>query len=105
MGSAELAEHQNNRTTPRQPIGMIGLGLLGSALAERMLRAGYEIHGYDLSAERLAEHIARGGRAVESIAEVAARQTIVLCLPVSNIVEQVIQQLRPTISPGTLLID
>lgn len=100
-----VGEDENTRSKPFQPIGMIGLGLLGSALAERMLHAGYEIHGYDLSAKRMAEHVARGGRAIESIAEVASRQTIVLCLPDSHIVELVIQQLQPTLQPGSLLID
>ena len=32
-------------------VGMIGLGLLGSALAERFLAAGRRVVGYDLSFE------------------------------------------------------
>ena len=90
---------------PQQPIGMIGLGLLGSALAERMLRAGFPILGFDLSAERRQEHIARGGEVANSIEDVAAHSTIVLCLPESKIVGQVVEQFLPLLKPETLLID
>ncbi|MES2031827.1 MAG: NAD(P)-binding domain-containing protein, partial [Pseudomonadota bacterium] len=29
------------------PIGIIGLGLMGSAMAERLVEAGYGVIGYD----------------------------------------------------------
>jgi 3-hydroxyisobutyrate dehydrogenase-like beta-hydroxyacid dehydrogenase len=85
-------------------VGMIGLGLLGSALAERMLRAGYEIHGFDLSGERRSEFVALGG--IEATPEqVAAESVIVLCLPDSHVVSSVVKELQPLLKPGTLLID
>jgi 3-hydroxyisobutyrate dehydrogenase len=37
---------------PHQRTGMVGLGLLGSAIAERLLRQGRSLLGYDLSAHR-----------------------------------------------------
>jgi 3-hydroxyisobutyrate dehydrogenase-like beta-hydroxyacid dehydrogenase len=89
----------------RQPIGMIGLGLLGSALAERMLRAGFSIVGFDLSTERTQEHAARGGQTANSIDEIAAHSTIVLCLPDSKIVSQVVEQILPLLKADSLLID
>ena len=104
-GECGVGNVEDNRTMSRGPIGMIGLGLLGSALVERMLRAGHDVCGYDLSAERVAEHLARGGRGAESADKIAAMQRIVLCLPDSNIVAQVVNVLRPHLSAGTLLID
>jgi 3-hydroxyisobutyrate dehydrogenase-like beta-hydroxyacid dehydrogenase len=89
----------------RQPIGMIGLGLLGSALAERMLRAGFSIFGFDQSSERTQEHAARGGQTTNSIDEIAAHSTIVLCLPDSKIVSQVVEQILPLLKADSLLID
>lgn len=89
----------------RQPIGMIGLGLLGSALAERMLQAGFSIVGFDLSAARRQEHVARGGQVANSIAEVAVHSAVVLCLPDSKIVSQVVEQILPLLKPESVLID
>ena len=54
-------------------VGLIGLGLMGTALAGRLLRAGFSAHGYDVDAaksERLRE---MGGIAAASIAELTAR--------------------------------
>ena len=36
-------------------LGLIGLGLVGSALAERFLHAGFSVHGYDIDAARMQE--------------------------------------------------
>ena len=88
-----------------QPIGMIGLGLLGSALAERMMGAGISVCGFDLSSERMSEHTARGGSVAVSLAEIAAHSTIVLCLPDSAIVHAVVNQLLRHCADNTLLID
>ena len=35
-----------------QPIGIIGLGLLGSAISDRLVAAGYQVIGFDLKPER-----------------------------------------------------
>ena len=46
-------------------IGMIGLGLLGSAIATRLLDAKRTVVGYDLNAERRKVFLSIGGDAVE----------------------------------------
>lgn len=46
---------------PIRHIGVFGLGLIGSALSARLLDAGYDVSGYDPSADRVAELTARGG--------------------------------------------
>lgn len=97
-------ELENTRTMAARPIGLIGLGLLGSALAERMLRAGFQVAGFDLEETRCAEHVARGGRAA-LIREIAVQPTIVLCLPDSQVVANVVDQLLPLLSANTLMID
>jgi 3-hydroxyisobutyrate dehydrogenase-like beta-hydroxyacid dehydrogenase len=59
-------------------IGVIGLGLLGMALARRLVAASYPVIGYDIDAARGPALAACGGTPATSIAEVARAATIVL---------------------------
>ena len=64
-------------------IGLIGVGLLGSAIAARLTAAGYGVLGYDLLPER---RLGAG-----SAQEVAGKcRTIMLCLPTSDVVAEVL---------------
>lgn len=60
------------------PVGFIGLGVMGSALSSHLLAAGYEVIGYDIVPERLAEHRARGGTVAGSPAETGTRAPVVV---------------------------
>jgi 3-hydroxyisobutyrate dehydrogenase-like beta-hydroxyacid dehydrogenase len=85
---------------------MIGLGLLGSALAQRLLAAGYGVLGYDLSAERRGELVAAGGRAADTAVDVArACDQVVLSLPDADVVASIIAQLQPALRGGQLIVD
>ncbi len=53
-------------------VGIIGLGLLGSAVAGRLRAAGHEVVGYDIVDARVQALVAIGGRA-EPSAEAVAR--------------------------------
>ncbi len=87
-------------------MGMIGLGLLGSALARRLLAAGYGVLGYDLSVERRNELNAAGGRAADAAVDVArACDVVVLSLPDADAVAKVIAQLQPALRDGLLIVD
>jgi 3-hydroxyisobutyrate dehydrogenase-like beta-hydroxyacid dehydrogenase len=89
-----------------QPTGLVGIGLLGTALAERMLDAGWPIIGFDVSTERRAALQALGGEAVDSAVLVAVHsRKIVLSLPNSDVVESVVAELLPGCAAGTLIID
>jgi 3-hydroxyisobutyrate dehydrogenase-like beta-hydroxyacid dehydrogenase len=72
-------------------LGFIGLGLLGHALASRLLAAGHVVTGYDVIAERLAALVALGGNAAASVADAAAgAEAICVALPTLQSVEEVI---------------
>jgi 3-hydroxyisobutyrate dehydrogenase-like beta-hydroxyacid dehydrogenase len=87
-------------------VGMIGLGLLGTAIAERLLRAGYEVVGFDLSDERRQALATAGGRAANSALAVAeACDVFVLSLPDSGIVAGVVAQIESALRPGLLIVD
>lgn len=88
------------------PIGLIGLGLLGSAVAQRLLAGGRAVLGYDLDPQRGAELAQCGGSLQASPAAVAsACHAVVLCLPDSRVVAQVVHDLEGVLRPGQVLLD
>ncbi len=87
------------------PVGLIGLGLLGSAMAERFAAAGYLVHGFDTSAERRDAFRAAGGVLCDSAISVFQNcPTVVFSLPNSKIVADVLTECRDQIEPH-LIID
>jgi putative dehydrogenase len=64
-------------------IGFIGLGAMGAGMAANLLRAGFEVTGFDLRQAALDELIERGGRAASS-PRAAAEDAAVLILMVVN---------------------
>jgi len=88
------------------PIGLIGVGLLGTALAERMLGGGLSVLGYDHRPAQLDQLEQPGGKRVASAIDIAkACETIVLCLPDSAVVAAVVEQIGTRLRAGMLLID
>jgi 3-hydroxyisobutyrate dehydrogenase len=90
-------------------IGYVGLGVMGGALARRLLRE-HRLTVFDLSPERRAEFAALGATVAKSPAEVGAASDIVLtCLPTSAQVKDVIfgdnHGLIRGLRPGGLIID
>ena len=87
-------------------VGIVGLGLLGSAIAARLIAAGHEVIGYDLSPECRTSLLAAGGAAAES-AEAVVRQcdVVVISLPDSKVVANVLDSLSPQLRPGLRIID
>ncbi len=63
-------------------VGVIGLGLLGHAVASRLLAAGYAVVGHDIVAEKNTALAQLGGRPAASIATVVeSTEAICLMLP------------------------
>jgi 3-hydroxyisobutyrate dehydrogenase-like beta-hydroxyacid dehydrogenase len=52
-------------------VGIVGLGLLGSAIASRFIKAGHAVVGFDILPARVAALTAMGGKAAPSAAAVA----------------------------------
>src|SRR6476661_6489749 len=87
------------------PAGIIGVGLLGSAIAERLLAAGFAVSGFDNDAERLQELQVLGGTALASAGQVFNEcKRVFIVLPASGISREVIEAARP-IAAGTVIID
>lgn len=68
-------------TRATRAIGIVGLGLVGQALGQRLRDAGFAVLGFDLRAAARDDFAARGGRTVDSLDELG-RQATVLVLAV-----------------------
>ena len=66
-------------------VGMIGLGIMGSAMSSNLIRAGFKVLGYDVLPRRRQEHRKVGGNAARTCREVARGcEIIVTSLPSSE---------------------
>lgn len=86
-----------------RPIGVIGLGLLGTALAERLLGAGYPVHVFNRSRAKADPLIDRGAHWSEN--PLADCDQVVISLYTSQIVEQVLHDLQSGLHAGQILLD
>ena len=88
------------------PIGLIGVGLLGTALAERMLAGGLTVVGYDPETKQMDRLTKLGGlRAGDAMDTAGCCEQLVLCLPDSRVVGDVVDEVTDILSPHSLLID
>ena len=87
----------------RPRVGVIGLGVMGGAMSENLVDAGFEVYGYDVDAARTAASVATG---VDSIAELAARSDVVLLsLPSVESLHEVSIQLAAAEPAGVLAVE
>ncbi|MDQ3674398.1 MAG: NAD(P)-binding domain-containing protein, partial [Gemmatimonadota bacterium] len=92
--------------TPGEAVGLIGLGLVGSALAERLLGAGKRVVGWDLDPERVAALRQRGGEGAEAGQDVfSVCRRVLLSLPSHREVATVVQGAGASLRPGITIID
>lgn len=87
-------------------IGLIGIGLLGSALAERLSSEQFHVVGYDLN-QAAQETLKQLGGTVASSPREVIQQTdrFILCLPNSSISQQVIDEIEPELTDRHTIID
>ena len=65
-------------------IGMIGLGIMGGAMAEALLATGYKVAGYDVRAQPRRRLQQAGGKAVSS-GSAAARNADILITSLATV--------------------
>ena len=87
-------------------VGMIGLGIMGSAMSANLARAGFRVVGYDVVPRRRAELGRSGGVDARSPREVAKRANIVITsLPSADALAQVAVELAQSASRGTIVVE
>lgn len=63
-------------------VGIVGLGVMGSAMSKHLVAAGYDVHGFDIASDRVTAFEQAGGRGHSSGASVAAScDLLILSLP------------------------
>jgi len=85
------------------PVGVIGLGLLGTALCERLIGAGYPVYVFNRTRDKAEPLIARGARWSDN--PLIDCDRLVICLYTTEVVEEVLSQLDEGLRPGQILID
>lgn len=87
----------------RNRVGVIGLGLMGTALAERLLDAGYDVEVYNRTREKADPLVARGARWSDN--PLAACDRVLISLYTTQTVEEVLRKLDAGLRRGQILVD
>ena len=89
-------------------IGFVGLGNIGFPMCRRLLESGYEVLAYDANPEAVSRLKDTPAEAADSLKTLAAADVVLLSLPGSDVVEEVVLGeggLAEGLSPGKVLID
>ncbi len=93
----------------KQTTAFIGLGVMGAPMAANLVRAGFDVVGYNRSAGKREALERSGGRAASSVAEaVAGADVVITMLPDSPDVESVVLGEGGALDhmrPGTVFVD
>lgn len=86
--------------------GMVGLGIMGTALSRNMIAGGFSVIGYDPDREAAERLQANAGTAVASAGEVAARADIVLLsLPSIEALHSVARDIHDNGKAGCIVVE
>ena len=87
-------------------IGIIGIGEMGTPIANNIINAGYTVYGFDLSGERMEWLKSAGGIPCGGIEEVAQNaQVVITCLPSSEAFIKTANELIKCMKPGSFLFE
>ena len=88
------------------PVGVIGLGIMGSAMAANLLQSGFEVIGADIVAACRDELTKAGGTAVANASEVGKRcRHIILALASEAALNSVCGELAASCVSGTIVLE
>jgi 3-hydroxyisobutyrate dehydrogenase-like beta-hydroxyacid dehydrogenase len=91
---------------PRLTVGLIGLGNMGTAFAERLLDGGYDLLVFNRTAAKAEPLAARGAAVADTAAELAERVDVVLTsLPNDEALESVAEEVLGAMRPDGVLAD
>jgi putative dehydrogenase len=99
-----------SESVPDRPrVGVVGLGIMGSAMATHLVAAGFHITGYDIVQDKIDALARAGGFGATSPAEVAGRSDVVVTsLATADAVRAVVEDsdgLSAGVSEGVVVVD
>jgi 3-hydroxyisobutyrate dehydrogenase-like beta-hydroxyacid dehydrogenase len=87
-------------------IGVVGLGIMGSAMAGHLLRAGHRVVGYDVRAARVRDLRAAGGSAARRCLDVGRQADIIITsLPSADALTQTVDALIQSARPRQIVVE
>jgi 3-hydroxyisobutyrate dehydrogenase-like beta-hydroxyacid dehydrogenase len=90
---------------PNAPVGIIGLGLMGTALSERLIAAKFSVLGFDIDPARCEALKAAGGTIATSAGELADRcRTIAIAVYSAEQVEALFGDLAMGVGPAAPVV-
>lgn len=96
----------STRILPPAKIAIVGLGNMGQPMAACLSRAGYQVSGFDTSADARNKFSNAGGHAAATVADaVSDARVVITLLPDGKIVRAAVDGLKPHLAPGAVLID
>eukprot|EP01036_Dinobryon_divergens_P046279 gene46279-61894_t len=87
-------------------VGMLGLGIMGSAMSANLVQAGFEVHGYDPVASTRERLAADGGAAWDEAASaIRPADFLLLSLPSEAALESVTAEILAAGRPGLIVAE
>jgi 3-hydroxyisobutyrate dehydrogenase-like beta-hydroxyacid dehydrogenase len=75
-------------------VGMIGLGIMGSAMSKNLIKAGFSVIGYDVLPKAMEAFVTGGGKAAKSVGDVGSNSEILITsLPSASALFEVVREL------------
>lgn len=91
---------------PPAAIAVIGLGNMGVPMGLRLIRAGFNVTGFDVSEAARQKFAAAGGRTADDVAAaVKSAEAVITLLPDGKIVHEAVLALRRHLNPAAILVD
>ncbi len=88
------------------PIGVIGLGVMGSAMARNLIEAGHEVLGLDIDPARVSPFADIGGEPMRSADEIAALSDLMIfSLPTTAALSSVAAEIAEQDRPGLVCLE
>ena len=87
-------------------VGFLGTGLLGSGMVERMLRHGESVTVWNRTESKARALEALGAKVAASPGDAAAgADRVHMTLPDDGVVDQIVEQIRPRLAKGAIVVD
>ena len=90
-------------------LGMIGLGKMGNFMAQRLMKGGHDVIGFDPSDKARKALLDASGKAVDSLAKLVEAlkppRAVWMMVPAGKVVDETVEALSPLLAEGDTVID